>query len=328
MSQARYIATRTAQTIVTIFLVMTFIFFLFRLMPGDFTSQMIEAGGDPEAVQAVRDEWGLDDPLYVQYYNFLVNYATLDPGVSPTTRQPVWEYVNIRILNTAILVGSGVITAYILGSIIGTITGTRRGTKTEKWGIIPLIMVGAIPSFFTAILLIVVFASSTGLGWFPTSGIGPAGSGDYDTWWQSYLTTEFLYYAALPFTAVVFRYLYVPSLIMRTSVVETMNQDFISYHRLTGMPKLARMKQVAKHSSLPIITLFPVSMSRALGGLVLIETVFNWPGVGLLLVEATLARDYPTVQFIFFIVAVFVILSNYFVDIFYGVIDPRVSVED
>ncbi len=326
MSQAKYIATRTAQTVITIFIVMSFIFVLFRLMPGDFTAQMVEAGASPEAVESIRDEWGLNDPIYVQYYNFLINYATLDPGVSPTTRQPVWDYVKMRILNTAILVGAGVITAYIFGAIIGTITGTRRGTKIEKWGIIPLIMVGAIPSFFTAILLIIVFAS--GLGWFPTSGISSPGGSGYDIWWRSYFTTEFLHYAALPFVAVVFRYLYVPSLIMRTSVVETMNKDFINYHRLTGMAKLDRMKQVAKHSSLPIITLFPVSMSRALGGLVLIETVFNWPGIGLLLVEAVLARDYPTVQFVFFIVAVFVIVSNYVVDIFYGVIDPRVTVED
>jgi len=127
---------------------------------------------------------------------------------------------------------------------------------------------------------------------------------------------------------VVCRYLFIPSLIMRTSVVEVMGQDYTEYHRLTGLPTAKRLRHVAKHASLPVITIYPVSLARALGGLVLVETVFNWPGIGFTLVEAVLGRDYPVVQFVFFVVAAFVIISNFLIDLLYGVIDPRIRVED
>jgi peptide/nickel transport system permease protein len=134
-------------------------------------------------------------------------------------------------------------------------------------------------------------------------------------------------HAALPFTAIVLRYLYLPSLITRTSVVEVSDQAFHFYHRITGKPRLTRMKHLAKHASLPVITIFPISMARAIGGLVLIEIVFNWNGMGFLLVQSVFGRDYPVIQFVFFLIAAFVIISNFLVDIAYGIVDPRVSVE-
>jgi peptide/nickel transport system permease protein len=113
---------------------------------------------------------------------------------------------------------------------------------------------------------------------------------------------------------------------MRTSVVEVLGQGFMYYHRVTGMPKIERLKMLARHSSLPVITLYPISMTRAIGGLVLVESVFNWPGVGFLLVQAVSARDYPVLMFVFMLVGIFIVLANYLVDIVYGIIDPRVQV--
>ena len=113
---------------------------------------------------------------------------------------------------------------------------------------------------------------------------------------------------------------------MRTSVVEVSGQDFAYYHRVKGLAKSTQLHHIMKHASLPVITLFPVSMTRAIGGLVLVELVFNWPGVGSFLVDAVLFRDFPVVQFVFFLVAIWVILGNYVVDIVYGIIDPRVAV--
>jgi len=115
---------------------------------------------------------------------------------------------------------------------------------------------------------------------------------------------------------------------MRTSVVEILGQDFAYFQRATGLPKINRMKHLAKHASLPVITLYPVSMTRAIGGLVLLETVFNWPGIGLALIEAVLDRDIPVVQFVFFLVAAFVVFGNFVVDIVYGYIDPRISIDE
>jgi peptide/nickel transport system permease protein len=108
--------------------------------------------------------------------------------------------------------------------------------------------------------------------------------------------------------------------------VEVQGQAFSYFQRLTGLPKSMLLRNIAKHSSLPVITLYPVSMTRAIGGLVLIEIVFNWPGIGYSLVQAVLGRDYPVLMFVFFLIAVFIIISNYLIDVLYGVIDPRVSV--
>lgn len=176
--------------------------------------------------------------------------------------------------------------------------------------------------------MIIIFA-----GWlniFPTSGMI-----SYETrqiyadapWWRIYLTKDFLMHYSLPFITIVLRYIFFPSLVMRTSVIEVMNEGFNYYHRITGIPKLKRYMGVAKHASLPVITLYPVSMTRAIGGLVLVEIVFNWPGIGYRLVQSVFGRDFPVLMFIFFLIGLFIIIANFIVDILYGVIDPRVSLE-
>ncbi len=328
MSRARYYAFRTLQTVLMLWIAATLLFFLFRAMPGDFTDQMLFAGADPEVVEQFREDWGLNDPLYVQYWRYITNLATGDAGMSLEYRVPVWEYVKMRLFNSFILIAPGITAAYIIGSIYGLIAGMNRGSLVEKYGIVPIIFLGAFPSFVTAIFLIVIFASW--LGWFPTGGIITADTRRLFAdapWWRRYLTGDFLWHAVLPFTAVICRYLFLPSLIMRTSVFEVQGQGFTFYNRITGLPKFNRFRHIAKHASLPVITLYPVSMTRAIGGLVLIEIVFNWPGIGAALVDGVLARDYPVVQFVFFLIAAFIIIANFVVDIVYGIIDPRISVE-
>ena len=325
-SMKRYVLVRSIQTVFTLWLVLTALFVMFRSMPGDFTAQMAVAGANQEALAALRAKWGLDQPLYVQYWRYISNLAQGNLGESPVYRVPVWEFVKMRIFNTFILVAPAMTFTYILGAFIGTIAGSKRGTRLEKLGLIPVIGAGSFPAFFISIVLIVVFASWLNL--FPTSGMLSAGGSEAGTWWGPYVTPDFGIHYVLPFVAVVCRYLFIPSLIMRTSVVEVMGQDYTEYHRLTGLPTTKRLRHVAKHASLPVITIYPVSLARALGGLVLVETVFNWPGIGFTLVEAVLGRDYPVVQFVFFVVAAFVIISNFLIDLLYGVIDPRIRVED
>ncbi|NHN42920.1 ABC transporter permease [Halorubellus sp. JP-L1] len=327
MSRVRYIAFRSVQTVFLLWAMLTLLFVFFRLMPGDYTDIMLAQGASTSAVENFRANWGLDDPLHVQYWRYLVNFVTLDAGTSLQFRVPVVEYVRMKLFNSIILIAPAITVAYLLGSTIGTLAGTNRGSLTEKFGIIPVIFVGSFPAFFIAIVLVIVFA-----GWFdffPTGGMTTTGTTDAaDVWYEQYLSADFGYHYVLPFVAVVLRYLYLPTLIMRTSIVEVLGQDFSYYYRMTGIPKVKRNLHLARHASLPVITLYPVSMTRAIGGLVLIETVFNWPGIGFTLIQAVLARDFPVVQFVFFLVAAFVILSNFAVDIVYGMIDPRVSVDE
>ncbi len=329
MSKNRYFAIRTLQTVFILWVVLSFLFILFRLMPGDFTTMMTASGATEQDVQAARDRWGLDDPLYMQYYNYILNLLTLNIGESTQYREPVWELVNTRIFNSVILVAPAITMGYILGSVIGTIFGSVRDSKYENYGLFTVISVGAVPEFLLGIMLIVIFALH--FGFLPTSGmIHPDIYSQYaeEHWLRPYFTTNFLLHYILPFATIALRFTYEPTLIMRTSVTEVSNQAFNYYHRISGVQKGDRLKRLGNHAILPVITLFPISMMQAISGVVLVEMVFNWPGIGLLLVEAVIARDYPVVQFVFFLTAAFVILANFFVDIIYGVIDPRVSVGD
>lgn len=326
--KAKYFLKRSVQTAFLIWLIMTVLFFLFKAMPGDMASALATSGASQEYLENFRSNWGLDDPLHVQYWRYITNYATLEFGESMKYNKPVIDHVQRKIFNSFILVAPALTVAYGLGSVLGTLLGNVRGTRWERYGMIPVIVLGSVPGFFVAIVLIILFALK--LNWLPTSGMLGAGtsfeySGQH--WIRPYFTRDFLAHYILPFSAIVMRYLYVPMLLMRTSVVEVAGQDFSYYHRVTGLPRSNRLRHLAKHASLPVITNFPLSFAKAFGGLVIIEMVFNWPGVGYALLQAVLQRDLPVVRFVFILVALVIVLGNFAVDVIYGYIDPRVSLE-
>ncbi|PSP90787.1 peptide ABC transporter permease [Halobacteriales archaeon QS_4_66_20] len=329
MTRLRYFASRTVQTVVMLWAILTFLFFFFRLMPGDFADIMLFQGASEEAVEQFQEKWGLTDPVYVQYANYMANFATGDVGVSLRTRQPVWDTVKMPLFNSFILIAPAITVGYLIGGVMGTIFGTNRNTRLERFGIIGTVFIGTVPIFFLGMVLIVVF--SGWLGWLPSSGmLSPIAVDRFseDAWWRMYVSKDFALHYMLPFLTIAIRYANFPTLIMRTSVVEVLNQDFVYYQRITGIPSIRRKLHIARHASLPVITLYPISMTRAVGGLVLLEVVFNWPGIGRELVEAVLQRDFPTVQFIFFLVAAMVIIGNFLIDIIYGIVDPRVAVDE
>ncbi len=329
MSKVQYFLIRVAQTIFLLWAVLTLLFIFFRALPGDYASLMLAEGTPESTVEAFREDWGLNDPLYVQYFTYITNLITLDAGTSHVQGRPVWEFVRIRIFNSLILIAPAITLAYIIGAILGTILGNARGTKLEKYGLIPIILLGATPAFVLAIFAVIIF--SLWLDLTPAQGmVGVTTRSEYReaAWWRIYFTTDFAHHFILPFTVILLRYLYLPTLIMRTSVVEVTGQDFAFYHRMSGLRERSIMKQLGKHASLPVITMYPVSMTQAVGGLVLVELVFNWPGIGYTLVQAIFARDTPVTQFVFFLIAAFVIIANFVIDFLYGYIDPRVSIGD
>ncbi|WP_144906067.1 ABC transporter permease [Halobellus captivus] len=324
----RYFLKRTIQTFVLILFVLTFLFFFFRMMPGSVSDQLIFSGADPQTVAQFEERWGLNDPLYVQYWRYLVNLADGNAGMSLQYRQPVIDILRRGVFNSLILVVPAITTGYIVGSFFGVIAGTKRGSLVEKYGISSLFFIGTFPSFFVAIILVMIFASF--LGWVPTGGLISSETRRLysgTAWWRVYLTTDFLVHYILPFSAIALRYAFMPALVMRTNVVEVVQQGFNQYQKVTGLPKTKRLVNIAKHASLPVITLYPTSIAQGIGGLVLVETVFNWPGIGYTLVQAVFAGDYPLIQFVFFLIATFIIIANFAVDIIYGWIDPRVQVD-
>lgn len=330
MSRAKYFVKRLAMMLVTFWLIMTALFLLFRLMPGDITALYLRAGADQATVELFQEKWGLNDPLYVQYFNYFNNLLIdQDLGTSLNYGVPVLEYVLPRLFNTFILVAPAITTGYIVGSTWGTLIATTKRSWVENYGLVIAISLGTIPIFFLGMLSIIFF--SLRLELFPTSGMLSSATRQAFSaapWWRPYLTTDFLWHYALPFSVIAVRYSYLPTLLMNTSVREVMGGGFNYYHRVTGLPGWRRKFHLAKHASLPVITFYPLSMARAIGGLVLIEFIFNWPGVGVALVQAVFNRDLPVLEVIFFMVAAFIIVGNFLVDIVYGWIDPRVSIED
>ena len=310
-----------------IFLVATALFFFFRAMPGDYTSLLVQQGMGPEQVARLEREWGLADPLYVQYFEFITNLFTGNAGQSFRVGEPVWDLVAPRILNSFVLVAPAITATYLIGGLFGAYIGRRRGSPLEKSGIITVSVFHSIPDFFLGIMLIALFSSTLGI--FPTSGMLPATEmisiGD-KPYWRRFLLPEFWQHYALPFTTVLLYFMQYPTLIMRNSVVEVSDQEYLHYHRLKGLPESKLLRKIIRHASLPVITLYPISLAASISGLVLIEVVFNWPGIGQLLVDSVLARDFPVIQFVFFVAAVWVIIGNFLVDLLYGVLDPRVSV--
>lgn len=325
MTRGSYYVRRILVTILLIFGVATFLFFAFRAMPGDYATLLAYQGASPEELEQIRADWGLNQPLYVQYFEFMANMFTGDAGRSRVVNQSVVSYVLPRMANSIILVAPGLLFAFLLGSLYGGYLGTNAGSRFEKYGIFPPTFVGTMPDFFIAMVVIYLFSNIAGL--LPSGGIAtPETYQQVDTFWRMYLTRDFWYHYIAPFLAVTVKYLYYPALVMRGSVVEVSGKEFHRYEGLVGLPKLQRLRHLMKHASLPVITLLPPLTATAISGLVLIEIVFNWPGIGFALVRGVLSRDFPVVQFVFFLVAAWVILANFAVDILYGVIDPRVSV--
>ena len=329
MNRIYYVGKRILQAFVLLWLVVTMIFVLFRLMPGDAASFLLARGADPETVAQFEQQWGLNEPIYVQYLKYMANLLTFDAGTSIQQGISVWDYVKFRLLNSLLLVIPGITVGYIAGGIWGTILGTMKDERLEQYGIALAVFVGTIPIFVTAILAVIIFGMNLDL--FPTSGmvsIEVTRQLEGAPWWKVYTTQSFFMHYVLPFSVIAFRYSSLPALIMRTSVTDVKNEGFTYYHRITGKPKWKRLARMGRHASLPVITFYPLSLGQAIGGLVLIEVVFNWPGIGDALVSAIFARDFPVVQFMFLLIAAFIIFGNLVVDIVYGIIDPRVSVGD
>lgn len=326
MSKLYYYARRIVVSVLLIWAVATFLFFAFRMLPGDYATQLLQQGMSPEKVAEVRASWGLNDPLYVQYFKWMGNMVTGNAGTSRVYNEPVWSVVKMSLANSFILVLPGILTAFLLGSLYGALMGNSPGSLLERYGVIPPTIIGTSPDFFVAIFMIIVFSS-----WF---GLFPAGSlasvqtmTANESMLDVYLTGDFLHHYALPFVTITLKYMYYPALIMRGSVVEVRGQEFAKYQRLLGLSDLRRFRHVLKHASLPVVTLLPSVTARAIGGLVLIELVFNWPGIGKLLFDSVIARDTPVIQFIFLLIAIWIIVGNFLVDILYTIIDPRITIE-
>lgn len=304
---AQFIARRVLHSIIVVFVISFIIFFSIRLT-GDPVSVMF-AAGEPskEAIENLRAELGLDRPLPVQYGIFLKDLVTFNLGESFRTGSPVIEMIASRIGATLQLALGGLIVAMLIAFPVGIISAVKRGTLVDFLGRVFSLLGISFPNFWLGIMFIIIFAVS--LNWLPASGYGS------------------------------FKHLILPSVtlgmilsgilarLVRSSMLEVLNEQYISTARSKGLKEwIVIIKHALRNALIPTITFLGIQFGSLLGGTVIIEQVFSWPGVGRMIIDAINQRDYAVVQGGVIVLALLMVLINLIVDISYSYFDPRIKV--
>lgn len=318
-----YIIRRILYTLLTLFGVATILFFIFRIMPGDPTAQVISPALDPVAQARLKEAYGLDKPLVVQYLLYLKNLAAFDWGRSFTSSRPVVEILNYRFWNTIFLMGAAMAFVLVVGSGLGMVMAWRRGGMMDSGGTVLALIFQSAPPFVTGLLLLMVLSYRLDL--FPTGGMASPGV-SVGAGLGVFFSLDFLHHLVLPTITVALYYLATPMLIMRDSMLEVMGSDFIELARAKGLaPHVVMIKHAARNALMAVVTVSSLMVGFAIGGQVLVETVFSWPGMGQLMVEAAQSHDYPVAQATFLVLAAIVIFLNLLADISYCYLDPRIK---
>ena len=321
---AHYILRRLATAVVTIMFIVLLNFLLFRAMPGSPERILLGRlpGVTPEMVQQTRERWGLDDPLLPdQFVAYVASTVQGDLGFSYAGRgRTVTDVLVQHLWPTLILFGLGEILAIVLGLVLGAYSGWKRGGLVDLVGNAVSLVLYSMPYFLLGMGLLLVFA--TGLGWFPTFGMSTAGA-QYESIWARLF--DFGSHLVLPLATVALGLIGQYAILMRSSVVETLSEDYVTTARAMGFRDTRVLRHHAlPNAMLPTVTLVAINLGYVVAGAITVEVVFNWPGLGTLTVEALARRDYPVLQGVFLLLSVAVVFANFAADLLYGVLDPRV----
>lgn len=321
MFRASYLARKGAQLALTLFAVITFNFVLFRVLPGDPIRLIARAGHlSPSEIAQLRATFGLDRPLIVQYGYYLRGLYHGDFGFSITYRRPVADILAERMTNTLILLGAATVLIVVLGVGVGVIAAARRGSRLDSGSVVTALLFWSLPTFWTGMIL--VFLLGVWLHAFPISGITTPGvvySSTLDRW------SDITSHIVLPTVTLALVDIGQFVLITRSSLIDVLTEDFILTAKAKGLSRRAVIwKHGVRNALLPVITASALYISLVVGGAIQVETVFSWPGMGRLIYDAVLRRDYPILEACFLIFAVAVILANLASDLMYQVLDPRV----
>jgi len=284
------------------------LFFMLRMLPGDPAQVLAGQMASPEEIETIRKQLGLDRPVYEQYLSYLGRLVRLDLGRSARTQNPVIEEIWARLPNTALLAVVAIGLACLFGIPAGVISAVRPYTWVDYAVTMGALFGISMPVFWLGLMLVVVFAVV--LRWLPAGGTG--------SWQHVVLPSVTLASFVVAFIA----------RMTRSTMLETLSMDYISTARSKGLKEeVVVIKHALRNALIPIVTVVGLQFGLLLGGAVLTETVFAWPGIGRLIVDSILARDYPVIQGTILIFGLLYILVNLAVDILYVVIDPRIRYE-
>ena len=327
---SRFILKRSIQGLITVVIVTSLIFVLFEQMPGDPIARFrLDPKLTPEGLQRLISEFGMDQPPEVRYFIFMKNMFTLQFGRSYSSNRPVSDVLAEALPRTLGLFGSATIVTYLLGVVIGSRIGWRRGGPGEAGWILFSLFFYNMPSFWIGLIFIWVFAFQ--LPWFPLNGFQSANPEDVIARFPFLKDSpilgpfDYLWHLILPLVVLVLINLAGVILLMRTSLLEVLKEDYILTAKAKGLPEgVVRRHHANRNAYLPIVTSFTISLAFSVGGAIILERIFSYQGIGYYFLEAILNQDHFLAGATLFILALLIIVGNIVADLLYAWLDPRV----
>jgi len=323
MSRRDYLIRKLGFSLITVLIVLMINFVLFRILPGDPVRAVIGRNVriSPEVQQALRVQFGLDKPVFPdQFIDTLGQWVHGNLGISWSQRQPVKDILLAKLWNTLLLIGLGQIFSIVLGVVLGLLAGWKRKTPIDVGALTFSLIAWATPTFWLGIILLA--AGSTWLG-LPTGGIVSPANVSKPLYT---VIPDVAHHLILPTLTLTILYLGEYMLIMRSSILEVLSEDYILTAKAKGMSNWqVLMRHALKNAMLPIVTLIALNLGFTVSGAIYIEAVFSYDGLGKLFQDALTKQDYPLLQGAFLLLAVSVILANMLADILYTTLDPRVK---
>lgn len=310
------IAKRIAQSIITLFLVVTFTFILTRMIPGDPAQTMLGPQADVASIEKLRIELGLDKSIGEQYLMYMKDVLQGDFGKSYLHNKDVMQIIIERIPNTLVLTLTSMVIALVIGSLAGMASAIKQYSAIDYIATVLALVGVSVPIFWMGLMLVRLF--SVNLGWLPATGMGSMDKGLWDV--VSHMILPCFCLATVPMATF--------TRITRSSMLEVINSDYIRSLRVRGLKeKVVIWKHALKNALPPIVTVLGLQLAAAFTGAILTESIFSWPGMGTMIVTAINNRDYALIQgFVLFVAIVYVVI-NLLVDIVYTLINPRVTLD-
>jgi len=316
-----YLIRRILQLVPLLFFISALIYLLLYLMPGDPLYRMLEDVPNlrPQDYERLRKLYGLDDPVYIQYWKWLWQLIQLNPGYSREYGQPVIDIILPALKNTLVLTVMAVVIGKSVAVLLGIFSAVRQYSIGDYLLTALTFVAYSIPAFWLALMMIIAF--SVKLGWFPTSGMVspdvPPGT------WEA--TVDWIKHLILPVTVLAVSEIIQVQRFMRSSLLEVLRQDYLTTARAKGLSeKIVIWRHALKNALIPVVTIIAITMPRVIGGSTVVETVFAYPGMGRLLFTSIMGNDYVVAMTVVMIIAVTVVFFNLLADILYGWLDPRI----
>ena len=335
MQRLDYIISKAAFSVLTALGVLVFNFFLFRIIPGDPVSMLVSPRMRPDTRERIRHQYGLDKPIWFdagavretgnllagfdsQFFLYSRNLAQGNLGESFRQHRPVAELMGHRLVPTVILILVGELTGMILGIILGLLAAWKRKTAIDTVSTAVGLAAWALPPFWFGILLLILVRGKLPMGGFITPGA------IYSNPFEQ--LQDMASHVVLPATTLAVLLFGSYMIIVRNASLEVMAEDYILTAKAKGLSSIRNLRDhVLKNASLPLVTIIALDLGIALAGMIQIETIFSWPGLGRLMFDSIAQRDYPVLQGVFLLLAVGVIGANFLADLTYVALDPRVK---